>query len=170
MPFTSEGSIFFEKYGPPEPIWVGLNFVTVHTPRIQSKLCRVSEELVSEAPSLVFVRLVVLFFVYKVMGGSSSKGTAAEANGNGHLEAETQDLFQDVPSTLHTEPVQSLCVASDDNELFSGGVDKVQQTHTSTINIKQMNVSLLQLIFKILNWLMNEFELWPLIIISFTVT
>ncbi len=57
------------------------------------------------------------------MGGSFSKAPA-EANGNGHLEAETQDLFQDIPSTLHTEPIQSLCVAND-NELFSGGVDKV---------------------------------------------
>lgn len=60
------------------------------------------------------------------MGGNSSKDlrSTAAANGNGHLEVETQDLFQDLASTLHTEPIQSLCVASD-NELFSGGVDKV---------------------------------------------
>ena len=57
------------------------------------------------------------------MGGSSSKAPA-EANGNGHMEADTGDLFQDIPSTLHTEPIQSLCVAND-TELFSGGVDKV---------------------------------------------
>ncbi len=59
------------------------------------------------------------------MGGNSSKDLASEANGNGPVAAETQNMFQDLPSTLHTEPIQSLCVAAEDNELFSGGVDKV---------------------------------------------
>lgn len=58
------------------------------------------------------------------MGGRSSKEPTA-INGHGAPNvSETQDFLHEVTSTLHTEPIQSLCVANE-SELFSGGVDTV---------------------------------------------
>ena len=66
------------------------------------------------------------------MGGSSSKdinesctsysnGTGSKPDTNG--ENSERQAIENV-ATLHTEPIQSLCVASE-GEMFSGGVDKV---------------------------------------------
>ena len=62
------------------------------------------------------------------MGGTSSKAPS-EANGRNHTEIASQDLLEDIPTALHTEPILSLCVGSE-NELYSAGVDRVRVIYT----------------------------------------